>query len=184
MQQFDMDPEGTIMGTDFTLEQLFGEQLTAWQYVLAGQRKLGNTNHYIIDVYVAGSNVATARPIRRHYVREDNYYLSRTDYLDKDGRMQKQRTSYDLRQSGSESWRAGMVLMENLVADHTTLLKVNRTIYSVGFVPDEVFTHEWLYRNQPPIVVADTLEDDVENPLIEPAISPELQQSVLGTGIR
>jgi Outer membrane lipoprotein-sorting protein len=184
MQQIDPGPEGTLLGTDFTLEQMLGEQMTSWQYVLAGQIKIGNINHYILDVYAAGSNITTTRPVRRHYVRADSYYISRTDFMDNDGRLQKQRTLYDLRQTGPESWRAGMVIMENLAEHHSTLLKVNRTIFSDEYVPDEVFTREWLYHNQPPAVLADTLDEQVENPLIEPAISPELQQSIFGTGVR
>ena len=184
MQQIDPGPEGTLMGTDFTLEQMIGEQMTSWQYVLSGQIKIGNINHYILDVYAAGSNIATTRPVRRHYVRDDSYYISRTDFLDGDGRLQKQRTLYDLRQTGPESWRAGMVMMEDLVEQHTSLLKVNRTIFSDEFVPEEVFTREWLYHNQPPVVLADTQDEQVENPLIEPAVSPELQQSVFGSGVR
>ncbi len=184
MQQIDPGPGGTLMGTDFTLEQMIGEQMTAWQYVLAGQIKIGNISHYILDVYAADSNIATTRPVRRHFVRDDTYYISRTDFLDGDGRLQKQRTLYDLRQTGPESWRAGMVMMENLAEHHSTLLKVNRTIFSDEYVPEEVFTREWLYHNQPPAVLADRLDEQVENPLIEPAISPELQQSVFGTGVR
>ncbi len=173
MQQIDPGPDGNIISTDFSLEQMIGEQPQQYQYVLAGQQKTSNINYYLVDVYAADSNVASNRPTRRHYVRQDGYFITRTDYLDPDGHLLKQKTLYDLKQTGPESWRAGMVLMENLAEDHRTLLKINRAIFSDEYVPDEVFTFDWLYRNQPPMKSVQAIEAEVDPGLIDPAVEPE-----------
>lgn len=180
MQPVDPGADGNIMGTDFSLEQMIGEQTQHHQYVLAGQQKSGNINYYLIDVYGTGENVATASPIRRHYVREDSYYITRTDYLDGDGHLLKQKTLHDLRQTGPESWRAGMVLMEDPVGQHSTLLKIKRTIFSSEYVPEEVFTRDWLYRNQPPVIAAKADDAMVAPGMIEPAVTPDHPRPATG----
>lgn len=180
MQPFDTGVDGNLMGTDFSLEQMIGEQAQHYQYVLAGQQKMGNINHYRVDVYRAGDNVAMARPIRRHYVREDGYYITRTDYLDNDGRLLKQKTLHDLRQTGPGSWQAGMVLMEDPVAQHSTLMKIKRTIFSSEYVPDEVFTRDWLYRNQPPALAAEVDDMTAAPAMIEP--TPDAERPAAGPG--
>lgn len=60
--------------------------------------------------------------------------------------------------------------MENLAEDHRTLLKINRAIFSDEYVPDEVFNSDWLYRNQPPMISAPTIEAEVDPGLIAPAV--------------
>lgn len=183
MQQIDAGPDGLLAGTDFSFEQMIGEPPGRYQYILSGQRKLANINHYLIDVYLAGVNIATSRPLRRHYVREDSYYISQTDYLDQNGRLVKQKTLHDLRQDGPQAWHAGMVLMENFEDEHRTLLKINRTIFSEEFVPDVIFTPDWVFLNQPPLILTESTDVTVDNGLIEPVSSAEPQQPFSGTGV-
>lgn len=171
MQQIDSGPDGYIIGSDFSLEQMLGEQPAQYQYVLAGREKIGDINYYLVDVYTPGTNITVSPPLRRHYVNEDTFYISRTDYLDPRGRLLKQKTLYDLKQTGPESWRAGMVLMDNPAEGHRSLLKINSMIIADEFVPDEVFTEDWLFLNQSPVNLTRSAaieqEDDLADPVIE-----------------
>lgn len=175
MQSYDPGAEGNLVSTDFSLEQLLGDPIEQYQYVLAGQQKTGVITHYLVDVYRNGVNVATTRPLHRHYVRQDSFFITRTDYFDAAGKLQKQKTLFDLKQTGGGSWHAGMILMQDRVTNHTTLIKNNKTVFSVDYVPDEVFSNEWLYRNQPPIVAVQTGETGSEAELSVPSANTGVQ---------
>jgi hypothetical protein len=49
-------------------------------------------------------------------------------------------------------WRANMVLMENRLDDHRTVIKIDRRVFSADYVPEEVFTRQWLLANHPPLL--------------------------------
>ena len=53
-------------------------------------------------------------------------------------------------------WRANMLLMDNIRDQHKTLIKIDRRIYSRDYVPREMFTVQWLYKNYPDVVPEDT----------------------------
>jgi hypothetical protein len=160
--------EDNVLGMDFSFDELMGEFLQDYQFVRREQRKIENIQYYLVDVYRKDADIAVSNPIRRHYVRADNYYITRTDYLDRYGRLIKQQTLHDLLPLARDSWRAGMILMEDLRENHSTLVKVNRRIFSEEYVPDEVFTINWLYQNQPPL--------DLE----PPAGNEELEGGMIG----
>jgi len=179
--------EENMLGTDFSFDELIGEVLSGYQFVRREQKKIENVLYVLVDVYEKDVDVATASPTKRHFVHMDNYYITRTDYLDRYGRLIKQQTLHDLKQPAAGTWRAGMVLMENYKENHTTLIKINRRIFSEEYVPDEVFTVNWLYQNQPPHVLdLPVNEEGVEPDLIgrEATLYPARSVAANGAGGR
>ena len=45
-------------------------------------------------------------------------------------------------------WRANMMLMENMKTRHQTLIKIERRVFSRDYVPESLFTLQWLIDNQ------------------------------------
>jgi len=157
--------DNTIMGMDFSLEDLTWSSLADYQFVRRDVERIGNTDYFVVDTYASDTDITQAIPLRRHYVRQDGFYILRTEYFDKQGRLIKRLTLHDVSRHGTGVWRAGMFLMENFRENHSTLLRVNRQAISADYVPDEVFTVEWLHQNQPPLEPDDSLDGGYEQNL-------------------
>jgi len=145
----------TLLGMDFSLEDLSWERPVDYQYVRRENEKMGNSDYIVVDVFEANAAILSAIPLKRHYVHEQGFYVMRTEYFDKLGRIFKRQTLHDIKQQDQTMWSAGMILMENLRDNHNTLIKVNRRVVSTDYVPDDVFTMQWLYQNQPPLQIED-----------------------------
>lgn len=137
------------MGTDFTVESLTGEMLSAYLYVRGDDIEIGNQGCYTVDVYPAGADPGATDPLRRHFVRQDNFFILRTDYFDARGEVSRRLRAYDLKLVDQASWHANLLLMEDYREQHRTLIKVDRRIFSDNYVPAEVFTTGWLFGTYP-----------------------------------
>jgi len=84
-----------FLGTDFSIENLTGEVLSNYRYDRLQDTKINDYKYFLIDVYRA-NDAKSARPIRRHFIRQDIFYITRTDHFDKQGRLHKQQTHHDL----------------------------------------------------------------------------------------
>lgn len=138
----------TFLGTDFSVNDLIPEPLDKHQFKRVQDERVDNVDYFVLDVYNKQADTETDRAIKRHYVRQDNYYITRTDTFDRHGRLHKQQTHHDLKSLGGRMWRADMILMEDLKAHHKTLIKISRRIFSRDYVPEELFTLDWLINNQ------------------------------------
>ncbi|MEE4301551.1 MAG: outer membrane lipoprotein-sorting protein [Pseudomonadales bacterium] len=150
-----------FLGTDFTIENLTGEDLDAYRYARRRSRQVDGVLHHVVDVFDARDDPATARPVRRHFVRARNLYVTRTDHYDELGRVEKRQTTHDLRPVDGTLWRGDMILMEDYRSGHRSLLKIDRRVFSRDYVPEEIFALEWLVANRPPRVAP---EPDVDGP--------------------
>lgn len=141
--------DGGFMGTDFTVESLTGELLTAYRYARGDDIEIGNQACYTVDVYPAGADPDATDPLRRHFVRQDNFFILRTDYFDARGEVSRRLRAYDLKLVDQASWHANLLLMDDYREQHQTLIKVDRRIFSDNYVPSEVFTTGWLFGTYP-----------------------------------
>ena len=82
--------------------------------------------------------------MRRLFVRKDIFFIVRTDYFDRGGRMIKQLTRHDVKKTDQDMWQAGMLLMVNKRLNHTTLIKTDQRVLSSDLVPPEMFTQAWI----------------------------------------
>jgi hypothetical protein len=157
----------TLFGTDFTVRELSGVFTGGYRFLRLEDRKIENTVYYIVDVFDEAADTGSTFPLMQHYIRQDGLYITRTDYFDKYGSLIKQLTMHDIKKTKDNNWNATMLLMEDRQKEHTTLLKVNKRIISEDYVPDEVFTINWLYENQPPLDIEPMDEDELEMELID-----------------
>jgi len=151
--------DNTVLGMDFSLEDLSWELTTDYQYLRRENERVGDADYLVIDVFAAEVDSLTAVPLKRHFVHQQGYFLMRTEYFDKKGRLTRQQTLHDIRKHDNSRWSAGMIVMEDLRERHSTLIKINRRIVSADYVPDEVFSVRWLYQNQPPLQNEDSTDD-------------------------
>lgn len=138
--------EASFLGTDFTVENITGEQLEDYSYRRQRDVLINGKMYCVVDVYELENSKADI-PLRRHFISQDNLYITRTDYYDDLGRVRKRQSHHDLTQVLGDMWRANMMLMENLATEHQTLIKIDRRVFSQDYVPDEYFTAEYLFAN-------------------------------------
>ncbi|MFT7306930.1 MAG: hypothetical protein ACI9P7_002198, partial [Candidatus Azotimanducaceae bacterium] len=137
--------DANFLGTDFSVENLTGERLEDYDYRRQRDELINNKMYSVVDVF-GKQSTPDQMALRRHFISQENLYLIRTDYYDDLGRVRKRQSHHDMAQVFGDMWRANMLLMENLQNDHQTLIKIDRRIFSKDYVPNEVFTTEYLYR--------------------------------------
>ena len=139
-----------FLGTDFAIEDLTAEVLSDFRYVRKTDYKIGKILYFVVEAFPKDSEIerATGYGLRRHFIRQDNFYIVRTDYYDSRGRFLKRRTHRDLKMVDGTMWRANMILMENHKEQHKTLIKITQRVFSHDYVPPEMFTSEWLLENR------------------------------------
>lgn len=141
---------GRFMGTDFALEDLVGEDPAAFRYVRAEDLQSDEIDYFVIDVFPQTERAKrmSAYGRRRHLVRRDNFYIARTDYFDRSDRFVKTRTHHNMKQVKGDLWRAESILMDHPGANHKSLIRVERRVFSPAYVPDHIFTRAWLAQNR------------------------------------
>ena len=151
---------GSLLGSDFSIENLTGEVLDDYQYLRRPDMTMDNTSHFLVDVFPAGVDLGKDSALRRHYVRKDNFFIIRTDHYDRNARIYKQQSMHDLKQIDGDMWSADMTLMVDQRSRHQTLLKVDRRVFSRDYVPAEMFTADWLFANYPDLQRTDEAPAD------------------------
>ncbi|MBN2061665.1 MAG: outer membrane lipoprotein-sorting protein [Deltaproteobacteria bacterium] len=139
-----------LLGTDFSIEDLMAEQPSNFIYTRSEDYKIDNTNYFVIEARPKSDEVrkVSSYKFRRHFIRDDIFFISRTDYYDKQGRFYKRQTNHDLKRVGKEMWRANTIIMENIRVRHSSLIKINNRIFSQDYVSPVIFTPDWLLANR------------------------------------
>jgi hypothetical protein len=139
-----VEASGLVFGTDFSIADLEDEQPQDFRYALEADQDLERVPHHVVRALPKDAAVARATGYaeRRLYLRKDNLFLSRIEYQDRYARPVRRQSFRDPTPGDTGAWRAGMVLMENLLEGHRTLLKVERRVSSPDYVPPEIFTAE------------------------------------------
>lgn len=134
-----------FLGTDFALEDLM-ETLETFRYVRKPDQLIAKTAYFVVDAFPVDQKQDgyTGYSMRRFFIRQDIYFIVRTDYYDRGFRFHKQLTLHDLQQVDKKMWRANMLFMDNQQQDHTTLIKIDRRVFSRDYVLPEIFTPAWL----------------------------------------
>jgi len=139
-----------FLGTDFAIEDLTAEILTDFRYVRVADHKIDKIAYFVVEAFPLDEEIerTTGYGLRRHFIRQDNFCIVRTDYYDPRRRLLKCQTYHDLKRVDRNMWRANMILMENHKERHKTLIKINRRVFSRDYVPPEMFTAAWLQNNR------------------------------------
>ncbi len=136
-----------FLGTDFTIESLTGEDLGNYRYQRREDQEMYGISFYVVDVFSLTTEDEQA--MRRHYIRQDNLYITLTHHFDRRGRVERVQSHHDLHAVDGDMWRADMILMMDKRENHQSLIKITKRVFSRDYVPMEVFSADWLYRNYP-----------------------------------
>ena len=150
---------GNFLGTDFSIEDLTDEVLDDYRYVRRDDQKLGDQDYFVIDVYPSEGKLKDEHPVKRHYVRQDCFYITRTDYFDRMGRLYKQMHAYDLKKLDDEMWGSNLIFMDDKKLHHQSIIKVDRRVFSIDYVPEEMFNKEWILAAYPPLEQQQTADN-------------------------
>ncbi len=156
-----------FLGTDFALEDLI-ETLENFRYVRRPDQLIAKAAYFVVDAFPVDKKQDgyTGYSMRRFFIRQDIYFIVRTDYYDRGFRFHKQLTLHDLQQVDKKMWRANMLFMDNHRQAHTTLIKIDRRVFSRDYVLPEMFTPAWLgesrHINGDPNVESDLGEDSTD----------------------
>jgi hypothetical protein len=139
-----------FLGTDFTLEDLTAEPPGDFRYQRRADRDLEGTPSFVIDAVPLDARLARlcGYSRKRHFVRQDIFFVTRTDYFDHRDRLVKRLTRHDLKQMDQRMWRADMVLMEDYRRPHRSLIKTDRRVFSQDYVPAELFSASALLQHK------------------------------------
>jgi hypothetical protein len=72
-----------FLGTDFSVENLTGEILSDHHYVRRDDSEIEKVKHFVLDVYKAKNTSTEDRILRRHFIQQDNLYITLTHHFDK-----------------------------------------------------------------------------------------------------
>ncbi len=86
------------------------------------------------------THVAIGFAKRLLFIRQNNFFISRIDYFDHQGRLLKRQTRHDIHRIGGNMWRADLISEENMLNHYRSMLKIERRVYSRGYVPEELFS--------------------------------------------
>jgi hypothetical protein len=130
-----------LFGSNFSVADLEQEQPQDFLYEVEDSQDLDRVSHHVIRATPASEAVAqsTGYGVRRIFLRKDNLFVSRIDYLDRQGQPAKRQTFRDSRPDETGAWRAGMILTEDLRDSRRSLVKVERRVHSADYVPESVF---------------------------------------------
>ena len=157
--------DGKFLGTDFSIENITGEILDDYIYVRRSDKKINDVEYFVVDVYrmeegYTDNMLPTEKQaLRRHSISKNNFYIIKTEYFDKQGRVYKKQSHHDLRAVDGDMWRADRIVMEDSKEHHQSLIKINRRIFSRDYVSAEIFTADWLFKNYPYVSTPDIDEE-------------------------
>ncbi len=138
-----------FLDTDFTPLDFIGEKLADFNYLRGEDARTDLVDYWVIEALPRLDEIArkTGYGKRKIFVRRDNFFIARIDYIDRHGRLIKRQTRHDLKRIEGETWQSNMVLMEGLVSPHQTLLKRNRKVFAEDCAPEDIFTPERIFSN-------------------------------------
>jgi len=137
-----------LLGTDFALEDLV-ESPSDFQYARIPDQTIAKVAYFVVEAFPLDkkNDNQTGYSKRRLFIRQDIFFIVRTDYFDHGNRFFKRLTRHDLKKVDKVMWRANMLLMENKEQQHSTLIKINQRVFSQDYVRPEIFTPSWLLEN-------------------------------------
>ena len=137
---------GNFLGTDFSIYDLIPDVITDFRYTREQDLIMEDIPYFVIDAFPKDNAIEnrTGYGRRRHFIRQDLFVISRTDFYNRHNRHIKRQTNHDFKRLSSDSWQASMILMNNYSNNHKSLIKIDRRVFSHDFVPAKIFTMGWL----------------------------------------
>ncbi|MBI4597817.1 MAG: outer membrane lipoprotein-sorting protein [Candidatus Omnitrophica bacterium] len=139
-----------FMGTDFTYEDLVSESREKFTYARLPDETLEGATHYVVEITPADAAFAKESGYQKRvvWVRHDNFFVIRTDYYDKQGKLVKRQSAGNLESVGGDMWRAKTTNMENFSNGHATHVQVETRKLEEAAAPEELFQQRFLTSGQ------------------------------------
>ena len=136
-----------FMGTDFTYEDLRPENLAVNRYTLTGRETVDGQECFVVDAMPATDKHAadSAYSKRRIWVRTDNHAVSKREYYDRHGRLEKVETFGKLVQVKGTAWRPDEFEMHDVQQGTKTIVVVQSRAVERG-LKEDFFTEAELTR--------------------------------------
>jgi hypothetical protein len=130
----------SFVGTDFTFEDLRAENLDLFDYKLLREEDYQGEPCFVIEATPTPDEAkVSGYKSRIIWIRKDIYVPVRVEYTDMTGVQHKTESRVDIIKIKEGLWRADTIIMENLLKNQTTTLRVlERDIEKV--IPDSMFT--------------------------------------------
>lgn len=142
------DETDNFMGSDFTFEDLGGEDLQDFDYKLLGSSIIDGADCYHIEATPNNDKKKKESGYQKReiFVRKDNYVSVSIKFYNKEGILEKNYKASEVKQvPGTDKWRAYRMELENLKTKHKTILGLQNVLINKG-VQAELFTQRNLER--------------------------------------
>ncbi len=130
-----------FMGTDYTFEDLISESRDKFRYERLDDEELDGVAVFVVDAFPedAGVKKETGYKYRRSWIRQDIFFIVRTEYFDKRGRYIKNQIATDLVNIEGDMWRAQRTFMDNEKRGHSTEIEIIDRTFEDSDVPKKMF---------------------------------------------
>ena len=131
-----------FMGTDFTYEDLMIESRDKFKYERMPDVTFDGKPAYQVNAVPVDKTImsTTGYKSRTMTILKGNFFVAKTVYYDRRGRLLKQLTSADITQVEGMAWRAKKQIMENFKNKHVTEVYVKERSFKDRDVPAKLFT--------------------------------------------
>jgi len=151
-----------VLGSDFSIEDLSGENLDRYRYERLRDRSIDGSEHYQIAVYNKADDPQTAIAVKRHFVDKDRLVITRTDFFDEFAELSRQLSAHDLQLVSPGVWQPNLLMLKNMRTGNLSMIKIEERVFSADYVPMTAFTIDWLLANHPPLIPAPAANDDLQ----------------------
>ena len=134
-----------FMGTDFTYEDLEGDDLDDYNYNVLREEDLEGAPSYVIEALPASEEKAreTSYSKRILWIQKDNFVTVKIEFYDRRDTLIKIQTNHEWENLQGTLWRPKKILMDNLKASHKTVSgTVERTLNQE--IDDSTFTERYI----------------------------------------
>lgn len=139
-----------FMGTDYTYEDLVSESRDKSEYKRLSDETIDGVAYYVVEAVATDQTVKkeTGYGSRKLWVRKDNFFIARTDYFDKRGKLIKRQTTDKISAVDGTAWRAALSRMENFQENHITEIEVTGRDLTDAAVKPDIFRERYVTSGQ------------------------------------
>lgn len=139
-----------FMGTDYTYEDLVSESRDKFEYKRLPDETIEGVAYYVVESMAVEPTLKkeTGYGSRKLWVRKDTFFIARTDYFDKRGKLIKRQTTDKLSAVDGTTWRAAFSRMENFQENHTTEIEVVGREMTEAVVKPDIFRERHVTSGQ------------------------------------
>jgi len=130
-----------LLGSEFLSEDLMPEDMHAFVYRRLDDMDVDDSLYFVLQAFSAANSMVTHRyTSRRLLIRQDNFFVTSIDYFDADQQLLKRQTRHDIHPVTGMMWRADMMMVENFINHHRSILKIDGRVFSKDYVPNSIFS--------------------------------------------